>query len=114
MSTYDGNIAFKCTWNDAGFKGICSQSAYDYDVSKNRVWCTKSPCRHSQEPLPTKITRVTKEFFSLNGILDRPVFFPFNADQITSREIENNNRLSLFRHGLDEEMVTLNDHSSSD
>ena len=43
---------------------------------------------------------------SLNGILDRPVFFPFKADQITSRAIESNNRLSLFRHGLDEEMVT--------
>lgn len=45
MSKRDGNIAFKCTWNDAGFKGICSQSAYDYNVSKNRVWCKKAECR---------------------------------------------------------------------
>ena len=43
---------------------------------------------------------------SLNGILKRPVFFPFKADQITSREIESNNRLSIFRHGLDEDMIT--------
>jgi len=44
---------------------------------------------------------------SLNGILERPIFFPFKADKITSREIESNKRLSLFRHGLDEELITL-------
>ena len=47
------NVAFKCTWNDAGFKGICSQKAYDYNISKNRVWCRKSPCRKFKG-LPTE------------------------------------------------------------
>ena len=48
----------------------------------------------------------------LNSILERPVFFPFKLGQVTSRELEINTRLSLFRHGLDEEMVTLasNEH----
>lgn len=47
-----------------------------------------------------------------NGILERPVFFPFKMGQVTSRELEINTRLSLFRHSLDEEMVTLasNEH----
>lgn len=39
------NLAFKCTWNDNGFKGICSQQVYQYNVSKNRSWCLKAPCR---------------------------------------------------------------------
>ncbi len=28
------NLAFKCTWNDAGFSGICTQRAYEYNISK--------------------------------------------------------------------------------
>lgn len=43
----------------------------------------------------------------LRGILERPEFFAFKADQLTSRELENSTRLSLYRHGLDEELVTL-------
>jgi len=48
----------------------------------------------------------------INGILERPVFFPFKMDQLTLRELESNTRLTLFRHGLDEDMVTLasNEH----
>ncbi len=45
MNEINGNLTFKCTWNDAGFKGICSQSAYEYNISKNRAWCQKAPCR---------------------------------------------------------------------
>jgi endonuclease III len=45
MSEKNSNLAFKCTWNDAGFKGICSKKAYDHNISMNRVWCKKAPCR---------------------------------------------------------------------
>jgi hypothetical protein len=41
----------------------------------------------------------------LKGIMERPTFFPFRSDGIRAREIENNRRLSVFRHGLDEDMV---------
>jgi hypothetical protein len=30
----DGNIAFKCNWNDKNYKGVCSQEIYKY----NQVW----------------------------------------------------------------------------
>ena len=43
----------------------------------------------------------------LKGILERPVFFPFKMDQLTLRDVETNTRLTLFRHGLDEDMVAL-------
>ena len=36
----DGNIAFKCNWNDKGYKGICSDAAYRYNISQGRLWCT--------------------------------------------------------------------------
>jgi len=39
------NIAFKCTWNDSDFKGICSDSTYKYNTGKKRAWCTKAKCR---------------------------------------------------------------------
>ena len=43
----------------------------------------------------------------LKGILQRSVFFPFRMDDVTSRELEANTRLALYRHGLDENMVTI-------
>jgi len=43
----------------------------------------------------------------LKGILERPVFFPFKMDQLTLRDLETNTRLTLFRHGLDDDMVAL-------
>jgi len=50
MTEKDGNLAFKCTWNDFGFKGICSKEAYEYNISKNRAWCRKAPCRTFEGP----------------------------------------------------------------
>ena len=41
----NNNIAFKCTWNDQGFKGVCSQHAYEYNVAMSRAWCSKAKCR---------------------------------------------------------------------
>ena len=39
------NVIFKCTWNDAGFKGVCSQEIYESNVRHGRVWCSKAKCR---------------------------------------------------------------------
>lgn len=36
----DGNIAFKCNWNDKGYKGMCSDAAYRYNIGQGRLWCT--------------------------------------------------------------------------
>ena len=43
----DGNIAFKCNWNDKGYKDICSQEAYKFNIEKGRAWCSSpdSKCR---------------------------------------------------------------------
>lgn len=41
----DGNLAFKCNWNDRGYRGVCSDTAYDYNKSKLVPWCTYSSCR---------------------------------------------------------------------
>ena len=43
----------------------------------------------------------------LRSVFEKPVFFPFKIKQITSRELESNSRLDSFRHGLDEDMVTV-------
>ena len=52
---------------------------------------------------------ISCEFKSLplRNVFEKPVFFPFKIKQITSRELESNYRLDFFRHGLDEDMVTL-------
>jgi hypothetical protein len=34
----DGNIAFKVTYNDANWSGVCSKKVAEYNVGK-RVWC---------------------------------------------------------------------------
>ena len=38
----ENNIVFKCNWNDAGWKGICSKGAREFNVLKNRAWCCDS------------------------------------------------------------------------
>jgi hypothetical protein len=43
----------------------------------------------------------------LKGILERPVFFPFKMDGVTSKDLEMSTKLSLYRHGFDENMVKL-------
>ncbi len=35
----EDNLVFKCHWNDAGWKGICSKKAREFNVSKNHKWC---------------------------------------------------------------------------
>jgi hypothetical protein len=43
----DGNIAFKCNWNDRRYKAPCSQEAYEFNVAQGRAWCSlpESNCR---------------------------------------------------------------------
>ena len=35
----DGNIAFKCNWNDVGYKGVCSKAAYEHNRVYGGPWC---------------------------------------------------------------------------
>lgn len=53
MSASGTNLAFKCTYNDAAFRGICSPQTYEYNLSKGRAWCEKAKCR-SFKGNPTK------------------------------------------------------------
>ena len=48
----DGNIAFKCNWNDKNYQGICSESAYKYNQIYGGPWCLYSKCRQFMD-LPT-------------------------------------------------------------
>jgi hypothetical protein len=41
----DGNIAFKCNWNDKNYMGVCSESAYKYNQLYGGPWCLYSRCR---------------------------------------------------------------------
>jgi len=43
----DGNIALKCNWNDKYYKTPCSLTAYNYNLSAGRAWCSSplSKCR---------------------------------------------------------------------
>lgn len=49
----DGNIAFKCNWNDAGYKDICSADVYQTNRRSLRSQCARSDCReHVGKPPP--------------------------------------------------------------
>lgn len=43
----DGNIALKCNWNDKYYKAPCSLTAYKFNLSENKAWCSSplSKCR---------------------------------------------------------------------
>lgn len=43
----DGNIAFKCNWNDNHYKAPCSEVAYNSNLIEGRAWCSHklSQCR---------------------------------------------------------------------
>lgn len=44
---HDGNLAFKCTYNDKGFRDICSDEVYNANKAAGRIWCNdpNSRCR---------------------------------------------------------------------
>ena len=46
----DGNIAFKCTWNDRGFKAPCSDEAYRFNRREGRAFCSLPTCRCREYP----------------------------------------------------------------
>lgn len=35
----DGNIAFKCNWNDKEYKGVCTDAAYAHNQLHGGPWC---------------------------------------------------------------------------
>lgn len=43
----DGNIALKCNWNDKYYKAPCSLTAYNFNLSEGKAWCSSplSKCR---------------------------------------------------------------------
>ncbi|MDD5014248.1 MAG: hypothetical protein PHW73_03975 [Atribacterota bacterium] len=51
----DGNIAFKCNWNDAGYKGICSDQVYNINKLTAKSQCSRSNCREYVGKTPPKI-----------------------------------------------------------
>jgi hypothetical protein len=42
--TGEGNIAFKCTWNDRGYRAPCSNEAYRFNVREGRTICSLPSC----------------------------------------------------------------------
>lgn len=41
----DGNVAFKCNWNDRGYKAPCSDEVYQYNIAEGRAWCSSPSCK---------------------------------------------------------------------
>ncbi|MDD4985316.1 MAG: hypothetical protein PHQ43_05930, partial [Dehalococcoidales bacterium] len=52
----DGNLAFKCNWNDKGYRGVCSEQAYQYNKQWGRPWCWSAECRKyvGIDPVPVE------------------------------------------------------------
>lgn len=52
----DGNVAFKCNWNDKGYKGVCSDAAYRHNQVHGGPWCRHqlNKCRTyvGRDPVP--------------------------------------------------------------
>jgi hypothetical protein len=41
----DGNVAFKCNWNDRRYAAACTQKAYEFNIDQGRAWCNSPECR---------------------------------------------------------------------
>jgi len=41
----DGNVAFKCNWNDNNYKAPCSDEAYRFNINEGRAWCSSPLCK---------------------------------------------------------------------
>ena len=43
----EGNIAFKCTYNDNGYRKVCNNNIYRYNTRIGRIWCVdpQNDCR---------------------------------------------------------------------
>ncbi|MCF7894441.1 MAG: hypothetical protein K9H48_21715 [Melioribacteraceae bacterium] len=51
----DGNMAFKCNWNDKHYKEVCSKEAYEFNINEGRAWCSSPQCR-CREYLGSELT----------------------------------------------------------
>lgn len=82
----DGNIAFKVTYVDAEWKGVCSDKAYWDNIAANREWCviqSQSPdsCRNTKwknpesllESSPCYDCQVLMNFEYFSGMAHGPV-----------------------------------------
>jgi len=50
-----GSVAFKCTYNDKGFRQVCSDEVYQQNVARGRVWC-KDEANNCREYMGKEIT----------------------------------------------------------
>lgn len=52
----DGNIALKCNWNDKYYKAPCSLTAYNFNLSEGKAWCSSplSKCREFTDEVSLK------------------------------------------------------------
>jgi hypothetical protein len=52
----DGNIAFKCNWNDKYYKAPCSLDSYNLNINQGRAWCSspQSKCREYGDEVDLK------------------------------------------------------------
>jgi hypothetical protein len=46
MKKYDGNVAFKCTYHDRNYRGLCSTEGMDRNIQIRKSWCSDkdNPC----------------------------------------------------------------------
>ena len=84
MNGHDGNVAFKCTYNDGGptgfvgFDGTCSNENIIRNIDQGRVWCSSAdnPCRqfreggfHGERPIhPCYESRIFQEWRFSSGV----------------------------------------------
>ncbi len=52
----DGNLAFKCNWNDRHYKAPCSLEAYNFNMLQGRAWCISplNKCRNYNDEVSLK------------------------------------------------------------
>ena len=52
----DGNLAFKCNWNDKHYKAPCSLEIYNLNMLQGRAWCSSllNKCRDFNEEVSLK------------------------------------------------------------
>ncbi len=57
------NVAFKCTYNDSGFNGRCSDKLCEYNWEQGGDWCKQedNPCRNG-EKYPCYESEIWKEY----------------------------------------------------
>jgi len=75
----DGNIAFKVTFNDRNWNGVCSPDVAEYNF-KHRTWCGiqskfKDNCQHKMYSHFTKMNSLSDNFPCHDSIALKDLFF---------------------------------------